>query len=187
MFLQTDKIVFRQIEREDLSQLRDWRNSPGIRSRSREFKPLTMADQEKWFSSYNNSNIMFAIEAKGKLIGVCGLTHIDWKNRSAELSWYIGDGNFRAKGLGGHIIYLLCSYAFNEIGLARFWGEVYEIDNKIILMYRSLGFHIDGTIRNTYWWNGQWYPSVFISIMADEWARISKTYLRRNNKGRNSG
>jgi hypothetical protein len=178
LFLSTDGIAFRQLEREDLSQLRDWRNSPAIRSRTREFKPLNMADQEKWFSSYNNSNIMFAIEKKGKLIGVCGLTHLDWKNRSAELSWYIGDGNYKAKGLGRHIIYLLCSYAFDEIGLWRFWGEVYEIDDKLVPMYKALGFKIDGVVRDTYWDNGQWYPSAFISILNTEWTKMRANYLK---------
>ena len=48
MFLQTDKISFRPIEREDLAMLRDWRNDPEIRLRTREKFPLNLLDQEKW-------------------------------------------------------------------------------------------------------------------------------------------
>lgn len=180
MFLSTDKVSFRQLEREDLTQLRDWRNSLEIRSRTREFKPLNMLDQEKWFSSYANDNIMFAIEAEGVLIGVCGLTHINWKNRSAEWSWYIGDSNYKSKGLGRHILYLLCEYCFMELGLHRFWAEIYVIDdNNPISMYEHWGFKLDGTIRDTYWWCGQWHPSVFMSMLDTEWNAMRATYLKR--------
>lgn len=178
MFLSTKKITLRPVEREDLTQLRDWRNSPEIRSRTREFKPLNMADQEKWFASYPANNIMFAIESEGKLIGACGLTHIDWKNRSAELSWYVGDGNYRAKGIGRHIIFLLAEYCFSELGLHRFWGEVYVVDNNLIPMYITLGFQCDGVIPETYWWDGQWYPSAFISILDNKWKEMRESYLR---------
>jgi RimJ/RimL family protein N-acetyltransferase len=178
MFLSTGKIAFRQLEQEDLPQLRDWRNSLEIRNRTREFKPLNMLDQEKWFSSYANDNIMFAIESEKKLIGVCGLTHIDWKNRSTELSWYIGDGDFKKKGLGRRIIYLLCEYCFVEVGLHRFWGEVYVIDGGLIPMYEKLGFGIDGYVRDTYWWDGQWWPSAMISILDTEWKEIRESYLK---------
>lgn len=196
MFLSNDKVSFRQIEREDLPMLRDWRNSPIIRSRVREFKPLNMVDQEYWFNSYNSNNIMFGIEIRPqviqlypdcpetikitqpRLIGVCGLTHIDWKNRSAELSCYIDD-DFRDRGLERYIMALLCSYAFDEIGLHRFWCEVYILDDTKMSKYHSLGFETDGTIRDTYWWDGRWYSSAFVSMLDNEWKEMRNSYVPR--------
>ena len=188
MFLQTDKISFRPIEQSDLSILRDWRNDPELRARTRGFRPLNMLDQEKWWEGLRDSNnIMFLIQVPEiiegleepvlEFIGVCGLTHIDWKNRSAELSWYIGDKDDRGKGLARHIIYLLCEYAFTEIGLHRFWGEVYLIDDKIGPMYQHLGFRLDGCALETYWWNGKWWPSAYISIMDWMWEGMREKYL----------
>jgi len=184
MFLQTDKISFRPIEREDLAMLRDWRNDPEIRLRTREKFPLNLLDQEKWWESLRDrKNIMFLIRAYGEgihdpyyPIGVCGLTHIDWLNRSGELSWYIGDKNYRGKKLGRHIIFLLNNYGFLELGLHRIWGECYN-NTDLPDMYRKLGFFIEAKIRDTYWYNGQWYGSTFFSMIECEWNLMRETYL----------
>ena len=95
------KVKFRAIERDDLPRLRDWRNSPAIRRRTREFRLLSLVDQERWFESLHNDRhtIMFdVLDEKDTLIGVAGLTYIDWKNRRAEVSIYVGDEGAQGKG-----------------------------------------------------------------------------------------
>lgn len=202
MFLQTDKVAFRQLEESDLPQLRDWRNDIEVRKRAREFAPLNLLSQKRWFDSLDKrENIMFLIlgdnagcpvySASGppeklsfktnllpeKPIGVCGVTHIDWKNRSGELSWYIGNSDFKGKRLARHINYLLCQYCFLELCLHRFFAEVYVIDDIIVPMYEHLGFKLDGLVRDTYFWDGRWYGSAFLSILSSEWETMRRQYL----------
>ena len=95
------KVKFRAIERDDLPRLRDWRNSPAIRRRTREIRLLSLVDQERWSESLRNDRhtIMFdVLDEKDTLIGVAGLTYIDWKDRRAEVSIYVGDEG--AQGMG---------------------------------------------------------------------------------------
>ena len=80
-------VKFRSLEREDLEKLRDWRNSKYVKRTTREYRLLSMFNQKAWFESLHKQNppqdIMFGItNKKNKLIGVCGLTYIDWKNRA---------------------------------------------------------------------------------------------------------
>lgn len=179
MFLNTKEVALRPVEREDLPQLRDWRNDLINRKRFREFRPLNMKNQEKWFVSLSDGkNIMFIITTdKDVPIGVCGLTYINWKNRSAEISLFIGRNECKTVSNYRHVIYLLCSYCFDELGLHRFWGEGYIIDNEWIELFKSLGFKVDGTIPDTYWWDGKWHPSAFISILENEWRDMKELYL----------
>jgi len=186
MFLSTDKISFRPIERDDLAMLRGWRNDPEIRQRTRERFPLNLLDQEKWWEGLRDrKNIMFLISFPAELIeaylpiGVCGLTHIDWSNRSAELSWYIGDKNFRGKKLGRHIISLLNNYGFLELGLHRIFGECYN-NTDLPKVYEHLGFFIEAKMRDTYWYNGQWYGSTFFSMTDLEWNLMREKYLNQS-------
>ena len=44
-------VDLRQIEESDLPELRDWRNSHYIRAYTREFRPLNILNQKKWFES----------------------------------------------------------------------------------------------------------------------------------------
>src|SRR2546425_9329332 len=94
------KVKFRAIERDHLPRLRDRRNSPAIQRRTREFRLVSLVDQERWFESLHNDRhtIMFDVFEKDTLIGVAGLTYMDWKNRRAEVSICVGDEGAQGKG-----------------------------------------------------------------------------------------
>lgn len=182
MFLETEQIGLRQIEREDLSQVRDWRNDYRIRKRTREYAPLNMLNQEQWLSSLlNKGNIMFAIVAKPhSFIGVSGLTHIDWRNRAAEWSWYIGNTEYLGKGYARHIAYLLLEYGFGELNMHRIWGEVFDLADDILDKYKRLGFKHEATLRETYFCQGKYWDSWIISILDREWDELRTQYVPRD-------
>jgi len=186
MFLETEKIGLRQLEREDLAQARDWRNQPEIRERTREYAPLNMLNQERWFESLlDRANIMFAIVSREtsppRLIGVCGLAHIDRQNRNAEFSYYIGDVESRGRGYGRHVAYLLFEYGFGELGLHRIWGEVYGIAGDILEIDKKLGFKVNGTLRETYFCKGKYWNSWIVSVLDSEWFAVRESYLAKES------
>ena len=87
-------IRLRALEYGDLSTLRDWRNNKNLRVMTREYRLINMLKQKNWFEMISKENppsaIMFGvINNRNKLIGVCGLTYIDWKNKHAEISCYL--------------------------------------------------------------------------------------------------
>ena len=180
-FLSTKEVSFRPIEQTDLVKLRDWRNTLGLRMRMREYRPLSMENQKRWFESLIDSkNVMFIIEHADEPIGVCGVTNIDWKNRSAEISCHIGEEEYKTPKYYRHTFYLLCEYTFRELGLHRFRGESYVLDegyDEWLQMFLAFGFKVDGYVRDTYWWDGKWYRSVLVAILEDEWNAVREGYL----------
>ena len=91
----TGKIVgLRAVERADLGQLRDWRNINAFRRNFREHRELSLANQENWFNKIvtSTNDYMFIIErlSDRELLGACGLLYVNWINRSADFSFYIG-------------------------------------------------------------------------------------------------
>ena len=180
MFLKCGDVGFRQLEESDLEQLRDWRNLPEIRSRTREYAPLNLLDQEKWWESLlDRRTIMFGIcNEHNNLIGVCGLVHIDWKNRNAEFSYYLGDAESRGKGYGRKAAYLLFEYGFNELGLHRIWAEVYANATEILIIDEKLGFKTEGIMREAYWNEGRWWDSHIVSVLSSEWDDMRGNYFK---------
>jgi len=188
------KVVLRALEHEDLSKLRDWRNSPDIRLRTREYRLLNMPNQEEWFQSLLEKppeNIMFGIMEieKEELIGVCGLAHIDWVNRSAEISIYIGERKYRDKGLGSESIDLLLNYAFDTLNLHRIWAEVYVLPKGYGVpgrLFLDCKFKLDGTLRHTVFRLGKYHDSEFYSILKDEWERTvdQKSHIQSQKANR---
>lgn len=164
-------LTFRPIERADIKQLRLWRNSPDIRVRCREYRLLSVEDQTKWFESLLNdrSVYMLAVEAESKLIGVCGLTGINWVNSTAELSIYIGPEEERHKGYGRGIVNELLRIAFMELNLNRVWLECYEFNRPGLELFESCGFIREGILRDHVFKDGKYRSSVMMGISRKEW------------------
>jgi len=166
-------VKFRPLEEKDLEKLRDWRNSHHVKRTTREYRLLNMFNQKKWFENLHSQSpprdIMFGIiNKKNSLIGVCGLTYIDWKNRNAELSIYLESKNWQARKETKDSINLLSRYGFGELGLHKLFVEIYSLVKETIKLYQSLDFKKDGILRDSVWRNGKWWDSYIFSKLETE-------------------
>ena len=164
----------RAIESTDLDALLAWRNRPGFRRYFREYRELNRAQQQAWFDHRVNSDTatrMFAIEEldSHRLLGACGLCYIDWVNRSADFSIYIGaDDLYIDDRLAPDAALALIGYGFDELGLNRLWSEIYDFDSAKRAFFDRLGFQLDGRHRRTHWAEGAWHDSLFYSLLATD-------------------
>ena len=163
------------VEREDLKQLRDWRNNSDFRKHFREYRELNMRQQEIWFENKvveDNNTLMFSIKRNddNKLLGCCGFVYINWVHRHADLSLYIGwkDAYIDEKGYALESCELLLGYGFNELFLNKIWTEIYEFDDKKKAMYNTFGFKQEGLLRQNYWYDGKWWDSRILSLLSEE-------------------
>lgn len=170
-----EKVYLKAIEREDLPYLMDWRNRPDFRKYFREYREINSDMQEKWYENKvinDNSTIMFSIKdiENNQLLGCCGLCYINWIHRYADLSLYIGWNNeyIDNKGYALEACELLFNYAFNELNLNKIWTEIYEFDNKKKNLYESMGFKVDGILRQNYFYDGKWWNSYILSLLKDD-------------------
>ncbi|AJA93007.1 hypothetical protein A7X95_06010 [Candidatus Nitrosopelagicus brevis] len=165
------KIVnLRALEKEDLELLKKWRNDKKTRIHTREFRLLNMINQKNWFESIHKQNppsaIMFGIETKKqKLIGVCGLTYIDWKNRHAEISNIISINNWQKTKEAKDTLDTLIKYGFDELNLHRLWVEIFETIPENIKLFEKMKFKKEGTLHDKLWRNSRWYDSFIYSLI----------------------
>ena len=168
-------VGLRAIEREDLAQLRDWRNDPAFRRHFREHRELSALDQEAWFERMNADprQLMFAIVDRdaGRLVGASGLCFIDPVNRNCDLSIYIGaDGAYVDERLAPDAARTTLRYGFEELGLHRVWAEIYDFDEPKQELLAGLGFQLEGRHREHHFAEGGWHDSLFYGLLADEWS-----------------
>jgi hypothetical protein len=165
----------RAIEPDDLPTLLEWRNRPHFRRHFREYRELSVAQQEAWYNKtvLNDDRVrMFSIieQGNGCLIGACGLCYIDWINRNADFSLYIGADDLYiddvyAPDAGRNLL----NYGFAELNLHRVWSEIYDFDHRKEKLFATLGFSVDGRHRQTHWTEGRWCDSLFYSILRHEY------------------
>lgn len=164
-------VGLRAIAKEDLPILMSWRNQPSFRKYFREYRELNSVQQESWFENHviNDRNTeMFSIVelSTGDIIGACGLCYIDWINRNADFSIYIGKDNVYIDDIYAiEASKLMMKYAFEELNLHRLWSEIYSFDEKKKKMFAKLGFALEGEHRQTHWTNGKWCNSLFFGIL----------------------
>ncbi|MGJ8591435.1 MAG: GNAT family N-acetyltransferase [Aquaticitalea sp.] len=166
-------IGLRAVEKEDLPLFRDWRNLTDFRRNFREVRELSLTDQEAWFESLQKTkhfNYMFAIVdlKTNEAIGAAGLLYINWINRSADFSFYIGKDNHYIddKGIAEEAATLLIDYGFNNLNLNKIWMELYEFDaKKIDFFTKKFNFKQDGVLRQNCFEDGKYWDSVIISLL----------------------
>lgn len=170
-----NKVYLVPIEREDLEQLRNWRNRPEFRKYFREYREISKDMQMNWYEQKvikDPSTIMFAIRDKSNdsLLGCCGLCYINWVHRTADLSLYIGYQNsyIDDEGYAMEACQLMFAYGFSELQLHKIWTEIYEFDEKKYGLYKKLGFRQDGMLRDQYYYDGRYWDSRMLSLLENE-------------------
>lgn len=164
------------VNRESIEQLRTWRNNPELRKYFREHREISKEMQERWFTERvlnNPCQVDFEIHDidTGKLIGHCGLYYIDWINRNAEFTVYIGDMSYRNGGYGSDALRLLFEYGFSTLNLHRIWAEVYS-NNGAIDIYRRLGFKDEGVKRQHHFETWQYLDCYMLGLLQNEWKEL---------------
>ena len=109
---------------------------------------------------------MFGVTDKQKkLIGVCGLTYIDWKNRHAEISNIISIKNWQRSKEAKNTLDLIIKYGFDELNLHRLWVEIFDTIPENVKLFEKMKFVKEGTLRDKLWRNSKWHDSFIYSML----------------------
>ena len=90
-------------------------------------------------------------------------------NRSIELKRIVVA--VPEKGLGRRILAELIRMAFEELGAHRLFLDVFEDNARARHLYESLGFMLEGTMRDAACRDGQWCNLRLMSMLEDEYAK----------------
>tara|TARA_B100001093_G_scaffold277982_1_gene265686 strand:- start:3580 stop:4110 length:531 start_codon:yes stop_codon:yes gene_type:complete len=165
------KIILTRVEKENLEQLRKWRNIPELRKYFREHKIIGIDNQLKWYENRvlgDSNQYNFEIRTQeNKLIGHCGLYYINWISRTGEFGIYIGDNDYRNGGYGSDALRTLIKYGFEDLNLNRIWCEVYS-NNDALDVYKHIGFVYEGKMRESYYNEGKYWDSYILGMLKKE-------------------
>ena len=175
MILSENKSVgIRSIEKSDLELLQNWRNNENIRKYFREYREFSLVQKEHWYDNMimdDRFEMFVIVDCKTKdVVGVTGLTYIDWINQHADIHFYIGKNySWIDEYYAPLAIKIILDYGFNILNLNKIWAEIYEIDKLKLDFFKRIGFLIDASLREHYYYNGQYYTSHILSILKKEY------------------
>ena len=169
-----EKCVLRPIMESDVPRLVELVNSPEVRKYLRMVFPINDVREREWverlYKGYP-SEIVFGIVPKNEegIIGTTGLHAIDWVNRDAVFGIAIWDARWWNKGIGTEATHLMVEYAFDQLNLHRVQLEVYEYNERAITVYKKVGFVEEGRRRKQKFLHGEYYDTIIMGILREEW------------------
>ena len=172
------RIRLRAIEIDDLPLLQQWRNEPQIYECFYEHEPLSLAMQRRWFDGFlqRNDEKFWIAETikKPRPIGTICLTHIDVRNRKAELGRVlIAPAAFRGGGYGRELCELALRYAFEHLNLHRVYLDVFADNAAAVTLYRRLGFVEEGRLRRHIYAQGQYRDVLVFALLEEEYPAVT--------------
>ena len=160
MFLRSEGVLLREIDlqsddlRAYLGWLRDVRNNSFISSAREDFQ---MSELENYISEKNESSQsllcgIFHGETE-EMVGTIKLEPIDTAAQTAWLGIMIGEPGARGIGVGFKSLILLINYAYEHLGLRKFYLGVDPLNEPAIALYRKVGFVHSNEVKNVmcYW------------------------------------
>jgi len=177
--LRGERILLRGITRDDLPRLWAFNNDLAVELAGGGDPPYPQslarlqAEYDQEAAKGGRDRPFFAIEADGKVIGACGLHHVDATAHTAELGIAIGDKDYWGRGFGRESVRLLLEYAFRYLNHRKVWLRVHGKNERAIRAYKACGFVEEGRQRAHVWSDGAYDDLVLMGVLRDEWQKAA--------------
>ena len=171
--LKTERTVLVALEEENIPTIKEWRSMESAHKSTREYRLLNTVSQKNQFRDMHLARqftrIMFGISNKNKkLLGIAGLTSIDWKNRNSEISLYMPKRRWQSSKEAEDAIRMLEEYGFEELNLHRLYAEIEDLKENASLFTKT-EFINEGRMKQRIKKGGQWQDTLIYSKLAEEY------------------
>ena len=103
-----------------------------------------------------------------EVIGGISLMNLDWKNKNAELGYWLGK-KYRNKGYISEAIKLILGFAFNELKLNRISARLWEKNLASIKVLKKNKFKKEGLLREMVFKAGKWQNDLVYAVIRKDW------------------
>ena len=122
--------------------------------------------QRTWRLKKQFSFGIYSLET-GNLIGGVELAPIDWKNKNAELGYWLAE-KFWGRGLTTEAVRLIVRFGFQQLKLHRIYAQAYEPNRGSIRVLEKCGFKKEGCQRQSLYRFKQWHNSLTFGLLRSE-------------------
>lgn len=173
------EIKLRKIRISDLEKIMEWRMKPSITKYMNTDPMLTLEGQKIWLRKIQSDETCeyWVIEVDGIGIGVLGIIDIDYKNKRCSWIWYIGEDDYRGKGIAKKIQLNLYDYVFYHMGLHRLYSHILSFnDHEINNVHIKCGYEVEGCMKDHIYKNGEFVDVTVMGITSDRWEEIKDEF-----------
>ncbi|GHO91657.1 N-acetyltransferase [Reticulibacter mediterranei] len=180
IFLDSDNIYLRTLERDDLDLFWQWFADREITRYSMGMLifPFSKAETQEWLERTLHDKQVLSLgiveKTSDQLLGYAGVTSISNINRSGEYYIFIGNKGSWGKGYGTEVTRLIVNYGFRSLNLHRIMLTVFAGNSAAIRVYTKAGFTEEGVMRQANYREGRYHDVIVMSILRPEWEQMQE-------------
>lgn len=175
MLLETSRLILSPINESDWPLFRDLHQSEAVmRYVTDDFSEQNIRDRfnarlREWNPKCNDwLTLTIEVKATAEKIGVTGF-YAQWDPyQQAELGFLLAP-EFQGKGYAKESTSALLDYLFIEQNYHKAVATVTEGNTPSLNLLQSLGFQLEGTLRDNYKLNNQWYNDLKLGLLRHEY------------------
>lgn len=170
MFLESN-LQLKPITENDTDLIIKWRNNINVKKNFIFQEMFTKEIHLNWLKTnvFMGKTAQFIINYNEIPIGSTFLRDIDFNNNKSEFGIFIGEDNYRGKGLGTQATLNILRYGFEKLNLNKIFLRVLSNNTSAVNSYIKSGFQKEGLFRDDICINNKYYDVLFMSILKDEW------------------
>lgn len=151
------KVVLRPLEREDLHFVHQMDNNANVMRYWFEEPYETFVELAALYDEHihDQTERRFVVVCEDKNAGLVELVEIDHVHRRAEFQIIVAPDH-QGKGLARRATELAMDYGFGVLNLHKIYLVVDKENTKAIHIYETLGFQVEGVLRQEFFINGQY-------------------------------
>ena len=163
MISKTDRLYLTEAQESDINMIIEIENHKD----NRDF--IWQGTYEQHLSEINDENHLLLKFEKSEDRGIAGYCLIGLDRHSEKFELRRIAITEKGRGYGREAINELIRYAFEDLGMNKFWLDVYP-DNKVgIALYESLGLKKEGVLRQNYKSERGYLDQVVYSMLRSEY------------------
>lgn len=159
-------ILWEFIFKEENPEWKQW-DAPYYKHEMMSYKSF-LKQKDQWMKNEQR----FAIEVNHELVGVVSYY---WEHKLSN--WLeMGIVFYRpvdwGKGYGARALKLWMDHLFETLPLVRVGYSTWSGNHRMVRLGEKLGMKMEARIRKVRYWNGDYYDSIRMGILKEEWNQI---------------
>jgi len=114
----------------------------------------------------------FAIFFDDKFVGIIGAERLNKKFSKLEMKKFIGDKEFRGKGIAKSSTFLFLYYAFKILSYNKVYIHSMDTNIKNININSHFGFNLEGLLYNEVSVDGVFHDVIRMGLLKNKWKQL---------------
>lgn len=165
--IQGNNINIIALNKESMPLILKWANDPEIKRNIGTIYPISEYEHEIWIKNraMDSTNKLYLIQHKDdkSIIGIIGNKSTDFINRNTEIYLYIGEKEYRSRGLGKEIINTYTEFLFNQLNMHKVYLRVFEYNSIAFKCYEKIGYKQEGILKEAVFRDGRYHDVIIFA------------------------